>query len=1075
MPETIRPVISAYILLCAVCLCSLCCVRPALAQDGADTRGTEFRFTFLPNYHTNELQGWQDSLYIMIAATKPTQGTLWQRNFDGVETSRPFVITDASQVLTISLHWEDYELRGYNRSGTLDFGASDNQNGKIAPQSFYIRTEEDVTVYALSQAIRTSDAMLVLPVDVLGTDYYAMAYPTDGSTEVDGSGITILTGQTTPSQFAVVAAENNTQITITPRTAVLNGRTTPFTVTLQQGDSYLLQADVSRNDLNTDLTGTRITSDKPVAVFGGHQRSLLPVTSTSLTSRDFLTEQIPPVQVWGRQYLLTPFVIPDNIDPEGQDMVRVLAAYDNTVVSINDTEVATLGAGRWYEVPLSAAATLSATQDILVAQYKRSSQRGQISRLGDPFMIIIPPRRQFLRSYTVLNAQARELSSVVYQRQYVTLICPTAFVHTVTLDGTPVDPSVFTVIPSSCYSYASVRVADGVHTVTAEKEFGIYVYGYGNANSYGYVGGMAFRTTPEMTASARGDTTICAGDTARLFAAGGVSYAWQGTALSCTDCPEPTATPKVSTLYTVTITDDLGCAVTKKISVRVNQSPVPVVSSDTAICAGGSASLSVSGGTSYVWFPAAGLSCTDCAQPTATPDDTTTYHVTVSNMFGCSVTDSVRVEVVPLPAVNLTPDTTICEGIPLRLEAQGGVAYQWFPPAGLDCTDCAAPTVLPEQPTTYYVTVTGGHGCTITDSVHVDIQPCISTAGLDALEEFLPLMVCDSTVQTCIVRNTGKLPLDILSWSQRGADAASFSVTPLLPSGTPLPLTLPPNDSLLFRVLFRPSHEGWNEAELVIETSAETGQLIAPFRGYGKRSRPLFTLGPDAYTQPGDTIALHIHATCDTWRDADIRMLTMEIQHKAGWMAYGGTLQRGTALASWNVDVQEKPGATLHDRVTVITASGTTPIATDGTIATLHMAVFLSEDTAFTPTLRVTATGREQCVVTETASGTVHITSCAAGLRPVRYNDGQYFFTITGGTVVDNNMLELRYGLGLASDVRIEIVSLTGRPVHVYTTDILQPGEYSHSIDLSGLAAGVYGVRFAGGIYISNQKIYIAK
>jgi hypothetical protein len=1044
------------------------------AQEVPDTRGTDFRFTFFPNYHGNNFGGFQDSLYIMIAATEPTQGTLWQRDINGNEISTPFTITDVSQVLTFGIDWRNYELRGYNRDGTLSFGAADNQNGKVAPQSFHVHTEKDVTVYALSQAVKTSDAMMILPVDVLGTEYYALAYHTDGNTTVDPFGITILTGQTTPSQLAIVACENNTRITITPGTPVLNGRTTPFTVTLEQGESYLLQADVSRTNLNADITGTHLVSDKPIAVFAGHQRSLLPVSSPTLSSRDFLIEQMPPVQTWGRQYILTPFVTPETIDAEGQDIFRVLVAYDNTVLTINDVEVATLGAGRWYEVPLTAAATLYATKDVLVAQYKRSSQAGQTDRLSDPFMIIIPPRRQFLNSYTIINSQAHENTKPVYLRQYITLICPTAFTHTITIDGIPVDSKVFTTVPNSCYSYASVRMTDGVHTVKAEQDFGIYIYGYGYANSYGYVGGMAFRTTPEEVAIARGDTTICAGDTVRLFASGGVSYTWQGSALSCTDCPNPTATPDVSTLYTVTITDDIGCAITKKVSVRVNQRPVTIMSRDTIICAGDSTVLSVSGGISYRWFPADGLNCTECDKPIAAPALSTTYYVIATNMFGCSTMDSVRVDIAQPLIITVTNDTTICRNTPVQLTASGGLTYHWFPSEGLSCTNCRSPIALTDKPATYFVTVTGEYGCSSTDSVHIEVQNCTHVADIDAPEEFPAVLLCDTADGRCIIHNNGNLPFEVLSWQLQGADIAAFTVTPILSPGTTLPHTLQPQDSLIFHTRFQPVHEGWNEAEIVVETSMENSTLIASCRGYGQRTRLFCNFGPGVQAYPGDTVAIALHAFAQNWQEADIRALKMEIHHKAGWMAYTGDVRRGAILdTSWNIRVEERPGLAPEERITTVTALGTTPITTDGTIATLRMALFLSENISFTPILRATATGREQCVFTETTTGTIEVITCAGWLRSIRYNNSSYFFDIVGGTIIDNQVMELHYGLGLASDVQLELVSLTGETLRSYRTDILQPGEYHHNIDMTGLASGVYGIRFRAGIFSAGNKFIL--
>ena len=52
-----------------------------------------------------------------------------------------------------------------------------------------------------------------------------------------------------------------------------------------------------------------------------------------------------------------------------------------------------------------------------------------------------------------------------------------------------------------------------------------------------------------------------AGDTVQLFASGATNYSWSpATGLSCTNCPNPVASPTETTLYTVTGTDDFGCS-----------------------------------------------------------------------------------------------------------------------------------------------------------------------------------------------------------------------------------------------------------------------------------------------------------------------------------------------------------------------------------------------------------------------------------------------------------------------------------------------------------------------------------
>lgn len=116
--------------------------------------------------------------------------------------------------------------------------------------------------------------------------------------------------------------------------------------------------------------------------------------------------------------------------------------------------------------------------------------------------------------------------------------------------------------------------------------------------------------------------------------------------------------------------------------VRILPIPTLTVSPSTSVCAGSSTTLSVSGGTSYTWAPASGLSCTTCSNPVATPTATTTYTVTGTNANGCTSTKTVTVTVNPLPGITFTPNgQTICKGNPVSISASvsggGSITYQW--------------------------------------------------------------------------------------------------------------------------------------------------------------------------------------------------------------------------------------------------------------------------------------------------------------------------------------------------------------------------------------------------------------
>ncbi|MCW3126417.1 MAG: outer rane adhesin like protein, partial [Bacteroidetes bacterium] len=143
-------------------------------------------------------------------------------------------------------------------------------------------------------------------------------------------------------------------------------------------------------------------------------------------------------------------------------------------------------------------------------------------------------------------------------------------------------------------------------------------------------------------------------------------------------------------------------------SSHVQVSSFPVVHADagpdTAIALGGSVVMSANGGTTYTWANIPGLSSYIGASPTASPVITTVYYVTVTNDFGCSGVDSVKVTVVSLPDAHAGPDTFVCAGNPMVLQGFSktlNVTYAWSPVLGLDSPNIAQPTVILNFPGVY--------------------------------------------------------------------------------------------------------------------------------------------------------------------------------------------------------------------------------------------------------------------------------------------------------------------------------------------------------------------------------------
>lgn len=137
---------------------------------------------------------------------------------------------------------------------------------------------------------------------------------------------------------------------------------------------------------------------------------------------------------------------------------------------------------------------------------------------------------------------------------------------------------------------------------------------------------------------------------------------------------------------------------------------------DTTLCGGGSVALgstnTASGGTgpyTYHWAPATGLSSTTAANPVASPYNTTTYRVTVTDALNNSVSDAVLVRVDymypqiyngTLPCPGQTSGT-ICA---YPYNPVGPVTYSWNTGATSSC-------IAVNAGTTYTVTLTDSLGC----------------------------------------------------------------------------------------------------------------------------------------------------------------------------------------------------------------------------------------------------------------------------------------------------------------------------------------------------------------------------
>lgn len=143
-------------------------------------------------------------------------------------------------------------------------------------------------------------------------------------------------------------------------------------------------------------------------------------------------------------------------------------------------------------------------------------------------------------------------------------------------------------------------------------------------------------TLPTSCGTATGSATVSA-----TGGTGTLSYNWNGGAGTTA-----TISNLASGSYSVVVTDASGCTQTFSGVVASVGGPTANAGPDVVILSGDNTTLSGSGtsGATFSWSPPGTLSCVSCSNPVATPSQTTTYTLTVTQN-GCTATDEVTVTV----------------------------------------------------------------------------------------------------------------------------------------------------------------------------------------------------------------------------------------------------------------------------------------------------------------------------------------------------------------------------------------------------------------------------------------------
>jgi gliding motility-associated-like protein len=233
--------------------------------------------------------------------------------------------------------------------------------------------------------------------------------------------------------------------------------------------------------------------------------------------------------------------------------------------------------------------------------------------------------------------------------------------------------------------------------------------------------------------------------------------------------------------------------------------------------------LNAGGGyISYLWQDGS-------TNQTFTVTGTGQYSVTVSNQCGIAV-DSINIIVNPLPQVNLGPDTSICQGHTISLDAGSGfISYLWQ-------DNSTQQVYSADSPGLFSVTVTDNNGCHASDQLNLAVlQPPVLDLGPDGDLCTSPQIILTagpgtgdqqylwqdgSTLSTYLVNTEGSYSVTVTNACGSSKDSVHYTACPECIIG--LPNAFSPND------------DGQNDV-LYILGSGFTNMHLMIYNRYGEK------------------------------------------------------------------------------------------------------------------------------------------------------------------------------------------------------------------------------------------------
>ena len=419
---------------------------------------------------------------------------------------------------------------------------TDSQEETPVFRALHVTSDKPISLIAANYKNKSFDVASILPTRALLSEYRIQCYtPHDHEDNNQGS------------HFAIVAADDNVVVDITPTAATNTGKPagTLFTTdTLKRGQVYYVWTG-AKAGLSADFTGTEVKArnGKKIAVFNGNSHTNIP----TVRDRDHVYSQAMPINYWGRRFAITSSLTTIDNQAAGTyweriDKIRIQALVDSTVVKLDGNTIHVFsfedgndedkkhffefdfgakdgmtnydGDGHtWYDgVSHFIETSCPCAVHLFMTSNRYDHKSGKYCN-GDPSEIWVNPIEQKIKELTFGTFETQQVKD-----HFINIITTKDNVASVRYDGDDISGLFQDLNGNSEYVFARLTNVSSAraHTLVSDSGFIAHVYGFGEKESYGYPAGGNTRDLSatlyidDKPYSAEGDNLLC-GDKSVLF------------------------------------------------------------------------------------------------------------------------------------------------------------------------------------------------------------------------------------------------------------------------------------------------------------------------------------------------------------------------------------------------------------------------------------------------------------------------------------------------------------------------------------------------------------------------------